>query len=341
MSREEDGRIPVGAGVTLAAKWTLPHGQPRGVVLLLQGSGQVDCDGDVSGPLLGSGYQGAAAPLSKQLAEALGAIGVASLRYTKRGYAADPFQGVFAPLDLLQHDAAAALACVRGRFPGLKHGLVGFSEGALLAALLAAESPVDLLCLLAVPTTSIDAACAYQYVHWPIELLRHRVDTNHDAMLTAAELALLGERQELPLLGPALTGLPWRDLVPAQQEYLSVTHDLLPAYQRLYTAMLEMLASPPLAAWYHSARALPSFAAIASRIRTPVLLYQGLDDAQIDWKGIVTEQYAFAAPATLRLFPGLGHCFAPMVGAIGEHKTSGPLAASLLTALCNDVQAAW
>lgn len=73
-------------GQVLNGFWTLPDAAPVGAVVILQGSGNVGADGDVSAPLLGSGYHGQVAHLSEQMADALAAVGIASIRYAKRGF---------------------------------------------------------------------------------------------------------------------------------------------------------------------------------------------------------------------------------------------------------------
>src|SRR4051794_20198085 len=81
---EEAATVTSSDGVVLSGKWNIPA-EAKEAVLILQGSGNVAADGDVSSFLLGAPYRGGSGKLSEQMAEALAAKGVASLRYSKRG----------------------------------------------------------------------------------------------------------------------------------------------------------------------------------------------------------------------------------------------------------------
>src|SRR5450759_392147 len=86
---------------------TLPSDQVVSAALIIQGSGNVGLDGDVSGPFLGTGYKGQPAKLSEQIANSLAAVGVASLRYSKRGVD-DPTQLPNQKFPYLVNDANSA-----------------------------------------------------------------------------------------------------------------------------------------------------------------------------------------------------------------------------------------
>ncbi|WP_169984033.1 alpha/beta hydrolase [Microbispora sp. H10836] len=123
------------AGERLAGTLTLPDGDgPFPAALLVPGSGPVNRDSDHRRLPLG---------VTRWLAEALAAAGIASLRYDKRGVGAST--GVFLTCGFRDNmdDAAAALATLRGRpeiDPG-RVGVAGHSEGALIATNLAAHDP--------------------------------------------------------------------------------------------------------------------------------------------------------------------------------------------------------
>jgi fermentation-respiration switch protein FrsA (DUF1100 family) len=123
------------AGERLAGTLTLPHGAgPFPAALLLPGSGPIDRDSNHRRLRLG---------ITGQLGEALAAAGIGSLRYDKRGAGASTGSFLAAGLHHNIDDAAAALAFLAAR-PEVDAGrisLVGHSEGAIIAARLAAHEP--------------------------------------------------------------------------------------------------------------------------------------------------------------------------------------------------------
>ncbi|MEN3538646.1 alpha/beta fold hydrolase [Microbispora sp. ZYX-F-249] len=123
------------AGERLAGTLTLPGGDgPFPAALLIPGSGPVNRDSDHRRLPLG---------VTRQLAEALAAAGIASLRYDKRGVGASTGDFLASGFRDNMDDAAAALAALRGRAeidPG-RVAVAGHSEGALIATDLAAHDP--------------------------------------------------------------------------------------------------------------------------------------------------------------------------------------------------------
>jgi uncharacterized protein len=132
------------AGVTLAGTLTWPEGEgPFKTVVLLAGSGPNDRDEEVYNhrPFL-------------VLSDALTRAGIATLRYDKRGV--DDSTGNYEAATSLDFaaDARAAVAYLRAQdhFTVSSVGLVGHSEGGILAPLAAAENPdVAYLVMLAGP----------------------------------------------------------------------------------------------------------------------------------------------------------------------------------------------
>ena len=102
-------------------------------VLLLSGSGPLDRDSNMPGQHL---------DISSTLAEALGAGGVASLRFDKRGVAASSGDFVSTGFDAETNDAATAFGALSD-IDGIdseRIGVVGHSVGATIAARLGADS---------------------------------------------------------------------------------------------------------------------------------------------------------------------------------------------------------
>jgi hypothetical protein len=114
---------------------------------------------------------------------------------------------------------------------------------------------------------------------------------------------------------------------------------LRPAYHALLAAIEPMLASSPVKEWFESVAAMPAFDQLAATIAKPVFCYVPSEDAQTDpqWTREMIGRAAFRGSTTLRELAGLGHCFAPMDGSIGELKTSGPLSTELLDLLAGDI----
>ena len=119
----------------LAGTLTIPPGPgPFPAALLIAGSGPLDRDGSTRRLPLA---------VSRTLAEALAAIGVASLRYDKRGVGASSGTFLAAGLNDNIADARSALAALSA-LPEVDPAriiLIGHSEGAIIAAALATDQP--------------------------------------------------------------------------------------------------------------------------------------------------------------------------------------------------------
>ena len=129
--REEEVRIAADSGIVLAGAVTVPAEAGRHpAVLLLPGSGQLDRDASVAGhrPFLG-------------VADALTRRGFVVLRFAKRGV--PPSSGDFASATTadLARDAESAVRYLRrrGDVDAQRVALIGHSEGALVAAMVAGQ----------------------------------------------------------------------------------------------------------------------------------------------------------------------------------------------------------
>jgi len=135
------------AGTSLAGTLTLPRGQgPFAAAILLAGSGPLDRDEADSGhrPFL-------------ILADHLTRKGIAVLRYDKRGIGKSTGNYDNATTADFASDAEAALAFLKSRkqIDARKIGIIGHSEGALIAPMLASRSSdVAWIVMLAGPATS-------------------------------------------------------------------------------------------------------------------------------------------------------------------------------------------
>ncbi|HEY6104320.1 MAG TPA: alpha/beta fold hydrolase [bacterium] len=134
--REVDVGIAVPAGPTLAGTLTLPATSDQvPAVVLISGSGPQDRDEAIPGV---PGYRPFAV-----IADHLGRRGVAVLRYDDRGTAKSTGNHATATSADLASDAEAAWRFLRARreIAWARVGLMGHSEGGLIAAMVAARNP--------------------------------------------------------------------------------------------------------------------------------------------------------------------------------------------------------
>lgn len=137
--REQDVEIEAG-DVRLHGTLTLPASPAiDAAVLFLHGSGPLDRDENMPGQRL---------DVFNTLARHFSDLGIASLRYDKRGCGRSTGDYVTAGQDDLKADAAACLRHLAGALPEAGIHLVGHSEGTLLAARLSLEHKVDGLVLI-------------------------------------------------------------------------------------------------------------------------------------------------------------------------------------------------
>ncbi|THH40448.1 alpha/beta hydrolase family protein [Neolewinella litorea] len=151
----ESVRFPGGADtVELAGELTLPTDAPaRALAVLISGSGPQDRNQDL-GPVINH------RPFLV-LSDYLTRRGYGVLRYDERGVGGSTGDFFGATTTDFAEDAAAAVAYLRGRkaFRDVPVGLIGHSEGALVAPMVAAaQTPsVDFLILLAAPGLPLDS----------------------------------------------------------------------------------------------------------------------------------------------------------------------------------------
>lgn len=149
------------AGYLIAGTFTeVPA--PVAAALVITGSGRLDRDSDARPhglPLLRTG-------VTRQVAEALNAARVLTLRYDKRGVGASGGDYLHTGITENLETARAGLDWLADHAPGLPLLTVGHSEGTLHAARLAAEEKVAGTVLLSVP-----AHTGEQIIEWQIAQL--------------------------------------------------------------------------------------------------------------------------------------------------------------------------
>ena len=149
---EEVTFVNAKAGATLAGTLTVPKGGAKRVMIMVTGSGPENRDEEVA-------YHKPFAVIADRLARA----GIATLRYDDRGVG----QSVggetkhTTSLDVAE-DAIAGIEWLRAQKRFKKVGLLGHSEGGLIAFMLAAQKKVDFIVSLAGPAVRGDSIMLYQ-----------------------------------------------------------------------------------------------------------------------------------------------------------------------------------
>lgn len=190
----EEVRVRTPAGHTLAGTLTLPR-QRRGRIpaaVLITGSGQQDRDESL---LAVPGYR----PF-RQIADTLSRRGIAVLRLDDRGFGESGGDATTATSADLAEDVRAALDFLRARpeIDPQRLGLIGHSEGAMIAPMLAArDREIRALVLMAGPSWSGRRIITYQS--------RFLVENNpalpaaaRDSLLLAAEARVDSMAANLP-----------------------------------------------------------------------------------------------------------------------------------------------
>jgi len=288
---EEDVAFAGGAdGITLTGTLTLPKGAgPFPAALLIAGSGPQDRDESLAShrPFL-------------LIADALTRKGIVVLRYDKRGVGKSTGNPDTATTLDLAADAQAALAFLKSRkeIDGSRIGLIGHSEGAIIAPYLAGHSKeVKWLVLLAAPATPGEATLLNQS-----ELIGRAgglSDDQLDASLgfDRAAYALVRKEKDPNLLAEKLVGLVKETGLDAA---------LPPA---ALETQLRMLASPCFR-FFLDYDPLPNLKAVSC----PVLALYGQKDLQVSAKSnLPLVQKAFHdslnTQAEARELPELNHLF--------------------------------
>ena len=155
----EEAAVPTPAGHALAGTLTLPRNASGRVpaVVLITGSGAQDRD--AATPYV-PGYR-----FFRQIADTLGRRGIAVLRLDDRGWGASGGDISAATTEDLAADIRAAVEWLRARpeVDPARIGLVGHSEGAVIAPMLAGADPrVRVVALLAGPSWSGRRVLDYQ-----------------------------------------------------------------------------------------------------------------------------------------------------------------------------------
>lgn len=157
----ENVTIRTPADVSLAGTLTLPRGasaaRPAPVVVTISGSGAQNRDGEITGI---RGYRA-----FRQMADTLGRRGIGVLRLDDRGAGESDVGPADVTTEDFASDVRAALAWLRARpeVDGARLGLLGHSEGGIIAPMVAADDTlVAAVALLAAPARPGSEVSAHQ-----------------------------------------------------------------------------------------------------------------------------------------------------------------------------------
>ncbi len=149
---EEVTFVNAKAGATLAGTLTVPKGGAKRVMIMVTGSGPENRDEEVA-------YHKPFAVIADRLARA----GIATLRYDDRGVGNSVGGETKHTTSLdVAEDAIAGIEWLRAQKRFKKVGLLGHSEGGLIAFMLAAQKKVDFIVSLAGPAVRGDSIMLYQ-----------------------------------------------------------------------------------------------------------------------------------------------------------------------------------
>ena len=149
---EEVTFVNAKAGATLAGTLTVPKGGAKRVMIMVTGSGPENRDEEVA-------YHKPFAVIADRLARA----GIATLRYDDRGVGNSVGgETKHTTSEDVAEDAIAGIEWLRAQKRFKKVGLLGHSEGGLIAFMLAAQKKVDFIVSLAGPAVRGDSIMLYQ-----------------------------------------------------------------------------------------------------------------------------------------------------------------------------------
>lgn len=307
--------------VTLAGTLTLPQGDgPFPALILLSGSGQQDRDESL--PIV-PGYK----PF-REIADTLTRQGIAVLRYDDRGVGGSTGDPASTTSADFADDAEAALRYLQGRddIDGEQVGMLGHSEGGMLAAMVAARNP-DVAFVISMAGTAVDG---YQTLLKQIE----RLALASGASQAAADAAVA---QQQLILNLALDQ-NWADLEAeliaiAQNQAAALTDEQKAALggdvdaliSQQIASQLQIFQSP----WYQFFLAHNPADDLA-KVGAPVLGIFGGKDTQVDaGQNSAALQAALDkagnSDVTIQVLPAANHLFQEATtGGVDEYATLPP-----------------
>lgn len=249
--------------------------KPAPAVFFLTGSGAQDRDEDTVG------RSGVKMSIFRRLAVSLAQAGVVSLRCDDRGIGESTGEGKMPTLELLAGDAAAMAAALRaekGLVDPAKIGVIGHSEGGIVAPIAAGPAKLRAVVLMGAPGRPLDKILAEQN----LKVMQQMGMAEADITKATAHAATIYEAIRAGKPYPADTTDEEKKRVESVRPWLEshLHHD-------------------PLAA--------------AAKLTVPVLIAQGGKDFQVSVADAELLRGARKGKAVVyKLYPELSHLFAPV-----------------------------
>lgn len=309
------------ADVTLAGTLTLPEGEgPHPALILVTGSGQQNRDEEI---YLAPGYRPFAV-----IADTLTRQGIAVLRYDDRGVGGSTGEVESATSADFAEDTESALNFLREReeIDPAQIGILGHSEGGMIATMLAARNPdVAFIILMAGPGLT-----GYDVV------LAQAVMLAEDSGASAEELERV-RAQQTQVLDTVRNDEGWDELEDLIDEIIAEQIAQLPDAQKAQLGDLDAYAANVVAQqmaalqspWYRFFIAYDPAEDLA-QIRVPVLaIFGGLDlqvPAEANAEAISAAlETAGNADVTIEIIPNANHLFqAAESGGVDEYSRLAP-----------------
>ena len=279
------------ANVTLSGILTIPQNadSETPVVVLVSGSGLQNRDEEIFGHK----------PFAV-IADRLARNGIASLRYDDRGYGESSGDGANATTADNASDAAAALEFVRKQGNFGKAGILGHSEGGLVAFMLGSgKTSPDFIITLAGPALRGDSIIMSQNLH---NLTKNGMPKDiTDSYMEALEKTL---QHRIDNPGTVMTEEFFESICPEW--------DRKPIYSALVDALRKSFAKPN--PWTDFMIGY-SPASDMRATRVPALMLYGDKDTQVDATENSNAATRNIPKADIKIMPGLNHLF--------QHATTG------------------
>ncbi|MDY6300793.1 MAG: alpha/beta fold hydrolase [Bacteroidales bacterium] len=280
-------------GITFAGTLTLPNsGNQFPAVVLIAGSGPHDRNEEVFNhkPFL-------------VLADALSRNGFAVLRYDERGVGATVGGNPLAPTEPLATDAMAALRYLKSRpeVDASRAGLMGHSEGGMIAIMNAAKHPDEVPFIVSLAGTGVDG----------VELGMQQVKLLSKAMGKEPDSAALRLNEEL------------FKIIAAEKDSVTLRNKMIAFYQS-HPEQLEELGDKM------TIDQLVDMTLITScifqydptenlkRVKCPMLAINGMLDAQVACEENLSAIKRLVPHATVKPYEGLNHFFQTCSGWLGS-----------------------
>jgi pimeloyl-ACP methyl ester carboxylesterase len=314
--RSEEVTVRSAPGVTLAGTLTLPQGKgPFPAVVMITGSGPQDRDETILGHK----------PFAV-IADRLSREGIAVLRMDDRGFAKSTGDFSRATDDDFAVDTAADVAFLRTRpdIDPLRIGLIGHSEGGIVAPKVAARDPkLAFIVMMAGVGAPISELAKTQQATLPLTMGASPEQVRKiRALIDQAELAMRGSKDEAEAHARAFK------VIKAEAGDF-ITSD----------ALADMLAIQLSSAWIRNLMAYDPRPTLA-KVKCPILALNGSKDMQVSPDQnlpAIREATKGNPDVTILELPGLNHLFqTAKTGAMGEYadieETIAPIALDAMSA---------